>query len=610
MLPYKRKIQTNLFILFLSILLVKTYFVRLELFNDYDILKLLFFETGFIAIFLCIIELFFKKARIFLYHGFDLIYSAFLLAVLLYNKQFGRILNYHSLKNIAQLPAVKDSIMVLLKPSYLLLFCDLLILPLIFLILRAKISLGGGRKLHKRVVVLVIAFAVITPSAGYVIQSTDLNGKSIDIASQIGLANYQVFEAWSTYIKNRDDNFDSSAEEINELKGIVDLKNPVYFGQTAGKNIILVQVEALQNFVLGLKIDGCEVTPNLNRLINESLYFPNFYSQIAQGNTSDAEFITSTSLYPVEDGVISSDFTDRVFPSFPRMLKDIGYDCLTFHPNVITFWNRDKLYPALGFDKAYDLSFFGFEDVIGMGSSDEVLYSKTEKVLYDTWKAGKKFYASIVTLSNHHPFVLPPEKQILKLTDNLNNTFVGNYLQSVCYTDYALGKFLELLQKDGILDDTLIVIYGDHYGLPCSTLEQKDRDLIESVLNRHYRVVDSFNVPLIIRLPGGRDGKVIRTAGGQVDIMPTIANLAGVSMDNSIYFGRDILNNTDNTVGIRYYMPSGSFINSEVISARGGTVTDLSTGKKSDKNYSWQQNRIIQLENLSDMYIRSLPLRK
>lgn len=613
MLNFKRKCM-NLFFLFIFTLLLKTYFVRLELFRDSSIIKVIFFESGFILVFLSIIEIFFKRARLYLYFIFDFLYSFFLLTVLLYNKQFGRIVNYHSLSNIAQLPAVKSSIAALLQPGYLLLFIDFIILPILFIIWRKRHDEGlfnfKPRQHYRRLLAVLISFAVISPSAGYIIQGTDFNGRSLDVASQIGLCNYQVFEALSTYLKNRDDKFNSSMEQIDDLKGITEVKNPEYSGLASGKNVIFLQVEALQNFVIGLKIDGTELTPNLNKLIGQSIYFPGFYSQIAQGNTSDAEFIANTSLYPLEEGTIATDYSNREFPSLPKLLKSSGYECMTFHPNVITFWSRDKLYPALGFDRTYDVTFFGDNDIVGLGPSDDVLYSKTEDVLHQMSESDKKYYASIVTLSNHHPFDIPDDKKTFSLPESFKDSFVGDYLESVSYTDAAIGRFMEMLEKDNLLDNTLLVVYGDHYGIPCDTLDNKNKELMEKLLERPYRTIDTFNVPLIIRLPGGGTGKTVNTAGGQIDIMPTVMNLLGISMEGTIYFGRDILNYSQNTVGIRYYMPSGSFINNDLVSVRGGSKTYLSTGEKVNKNFSPQENRVMELEDLSDEYIRSLPIRK
>lgn len=604
------KRHISLFWIIFSLLLLKTYFVRTIVFNDTNIFKAFLLESGLMAVLLCIFELIFRKARPFLYLFFDFLYSIFLFTVLLYNKQFGRIVNYHSLKNITQIPAVRSSILSLVEPSYLLLFLDFLALPVLYIVWGRKSGYNLSGNISKKALAVVIAFSLVSPAAGSVLQGLDINGRSSDIASKIGLFNYQAFEALTTYIKSRDDKFNSSMEQINDLKGLTSVKNPKCFGCASGKNIIVIQVEALQNFVIGLKIGGREVTPNINRLLSESIYFPKFYSQIAQGNTSDAEFMASTSLYPLENGAVATDYTNKEFPSLQRLLKKDGYENLTFHANWITFWSRDKLYPALGFDKAYDLNFFGFDDPVGIGPSDEVLYRKTADVLDGIAKSGSKFYASIVTLSNHHPFDIPQYKINMDLPDYLKGSFVGDYIQSVNYTDLALGAFLEELKSRGILDNTLLVVYGDHYGIPCDTLDNRNKDLMENILGRPYRFQDTLNVPLIIRLPDEPESGISDKPGGQVDIMPTIANLLGIHLENQIHFGQDLLNSRDNMVGIRYYLPSGSFINSQVLSVKGGPKTDLNTSSAVNKSFTSEEKRIMELETLSDRYIRSLPERR
>ena len=131
--------------------------------------------------------------------------------------------------------------------------------------------------------------------------------------------------------------------------------SPVGFGVAANKNVIILQLEAFQSFLLGQSINGQEITPHLNQLMRESTSFTNFYQQIGRGNTSDAEFMSVTGLLPISQGAVSKEYGDRVFPSLVRSANDMGYVTSTFHADKLTFWSRDQLYPALGWAEHYDL---------------------------------------------------------------------------------------------------------------------------------------------------------------------------------------------------------------------------------------------------------------
>src|SRR5690606_22138682 len=131
---------------------------------------------------------------------------------------------------------------------------------------------------------------------------------------------------------------------------------------------------SMQNFLVGLKVDGQEITPHFNKLVNEHFYFNKFYQQVGQGNTSDAEYVVNTSLYIPPRGAATQMYADRALPSLPKMLKEeLDFTSATFHTNVVEFWNRGELYDSLGFDHYYDAEYFGEEDTVFFGASDEVL---------------------------------------------------------------------------------------------------------------------------------------------------------------------------------------------------------------------------------------------
>lgn len=125
------------------------------------------------------------------------------------------------------------------------------------------------------------------------------------------------------------------------------------FGKYSGSNIVVIQAEAFMNFVVGRSINGQEVTPNLNALIKENTYFSNYYHQTSQGRTSDADFASNGSLYPLVSGSVFVRYPDHQFDTLPAILKSKGYSTNAFHAYEGSFWNRQIMYKAMGYDHFY-----------------------------------------------------------------------------------------------------------------------------------------------------------------------------------------------------------------------------------------------------------------
>ncbi|WP_310551096.1 LTA synthase family protein [Paenibacillus glufosinatiresistens] len=392
-------------------------------------------------------------------------------------------------------------------------------------------------------------------------------------------------------------------------------KKPRLWGRGAGSHVILIQLESFQNFLMRVKVEGQEVTPNLNRLAGESLYFPNVFQQIGRGNTSDAEFVANTSLYPVGNEPMFEQYADRSIPSLARLLGAQGYRTWTFHVNKASFWNRSRMYPALGFDAYFDKPFYRPERFSRFGASDEELFRAGLKKLKQADRAGQKIFAQFVTVSSHSPFSIPEESVRLHMESKQAKTLLGRYAASVHYTDDALGKFIEGLRSSGLWEKSLVVVYGDHFGL---NRKKYNPETIRKVLDSRYlAALDTYNVPLLIHWPGQREGEEIRQAGGQIDILPTLANLLGIRLETEpfLVFGHDLLNVRRNLIGIRYYLRTGSFVNNEVLFAAGphgfrdGTAISLDTRKPVALRSEWRRQCewIMEWEKLSDRYVNLLP---
>ena len=308
-------------------------------------------------------------------------------------------------------------------------------------------------------------------------------------------------------------------------------------GSAEGYNLILIQAEALQDCLIGARVGGKPVMPELEALVGESIYFPNVYSQTGRGNTADAEFIVNTSLYPGIDEPASLAYARKAVPGLPTAFRAAGYESYTFHTNDIRFWNRNQLYPALGFDRAYERSFFGDEELGRYGASDKVLFDRSADELLGKAVGGTRFYAHVITVSAHSPYTAVASRGGLDLPPEIAETPTGRYLQSQAYFDQQLGRLMRELSESGLIRNTVIVIYGDHFGMRFGDQTPAEKAFRAELTGHGYTRADLHNIPLIIRMPQDKTPRRYEEVLGQVDIAPTLADLFGLDF-SAPHFGR------------------------------------------------------------------------
>ena len=352
-------------------------------------------------------------------------------------------------------------------------------------------------------------------------------------------------------------------EEILEVLDAVgtEAKLPKYNGIGKGKNLIVIQLEAVQDFVIGANYNGQEITPNLNRLVEgDTLYFDHYYTNTGKGNTADAEFSSMNSLYPVDDGESYRLYQDNTFHGLPWLMREQGYHAFAIHGFEGTFWNRESAYPNQGFQDFYSMEDLNQDELIGMGISDKSMFRQLVDILK---QQTSPFFTFAITLSNHHPFDIDDQYRTLTLSEADEETKFGDYLQSVHYTDEAIGQLIADLKAAGIYENTVIALYGDHHGLNCGMDEIMEQ--MNAFIGRTYDYDEMLNVPLIINVPGSGVNQKITTTGGQVDFMPTISNIMGLTLDEAFIVGHDLSNATEGFVAFTTYLFEGSFATNDVI---------------------------------------------
>ncbi|NBD26124.1 LTA synthase family protein [Paenibacillus glycinis] len=609
---FRRLFEVKPFIFFTILLVIKSMLAYFVIFDGGPSWTLLVTEMPFFWLLFCLIEWFASKRKLVYYVTVNLLVTAIFFAVIMYYKYFGIIVTYHALEQVNQVTAVKSSVFSLLDPYYLFIFLDIIVF--FYLLLRRKHAVNWKRlsQLPINRAIVSVVFIVSLALCLFNILPNRASMNEIVKAEDMGILNYELYTLFSDPKQPTVPMSEITQAAIDEQKGIQEPASPKYWQAAKGKNLIIVQMEAFQNFLIGLKIDGQEVTPNMNKLAKEHIYFSNFYQQVGQGNTSDAEFVVNTSFYTPPTGAASVVYTDRALPSLPKLLQASGYQTATFHTNFVEFWNRSDLYKAIGFEKYYDQNFFGQDDTVFFGPSDEVLYQKTAEKLDEMQKAGP-FYSQLITMSSHHPFTIPERKYKIKLPARYDGTFVGDYIRAQNYADYSLGLFIDDLKKRGIWDNSVFVIYGDHLGLPIYSLNSDEKKLMKEIYGREYGNTDMINIPLIISSPGVATPMELKQTGGQSDIMPTVANLLGISLQDHIHFGQDLLNQPSNILPERYYLPSGSLITDTEMFVPGTSFKDGTNhplhgnAQSAVPTTEDQYNRALKLLQLSDSYVTQLP---
>ena len=396
------------------------------------------------------------------------------------------------------------------------------------------------------------------------------------LVKNIGTYNYHIYDA---FLQSKS----SAQRALADGSELVDIENYVranykrpsddMFGIAKGKNVILISMESTQSFVINQEVNGQEITPFLNQFIKESYYFDNFYHQTAQGKTSDSEFIVENSLYGLSRGAVFFTHSENEYRATPEILNENGYYTASLHANNKSFWNRDLMYDSLGYTRFYALGDYDVDETnsIGWGLKDIPFFEQSVDHLLNM---PKPFYSKFITLTNHFPFELGEEDLYIQPYDSTNKT-VNNYFPTVRYQDEALKLFIEDLKETGLYEESIIILYGDHYGIS----ENHNKTMAE-FLGKEITPLESTQlqrVPLIIHIPG-QEGKVIHNVSGQVDLKPTILHLLGIDTKQNIDFGSDLFSKdyTEFTV-----LRDGSFITKDYVYTK-GTCYDKSTGEAID----------------------------
>lgn len=480
---------------------------------------------------------------------FNLIQSAWLFANMLYYREFSDFLSMGILGSGSSTGNnLGKSIAAIIHWTDYLVFIDIIILIALVIFKQLTIDRKG---VQKKFAILTTLFGVILMFVDYGIASTNRSGlltRSFDnnyIVKYLGLNEYAVFNAVQTYNQTESRKRAKPTDLAKVKKFVATQKLPdniQYYGTQKGKNVFMIHLESFQQFLIDYKVDGQEVTPNLNKFYHDqnTLSFDNFYNQVGQGKTSDAEMMQENSLFGLATGSAMVKYgTNNTFESLPAILGQRGYTTAAFHGDVASFWNRDNTYKSFGYDYFFSKSYYPNANKanynVGYGMKDKIFLRDSAQYIE---QLPQPFYAKLITVTNHYPYDLDKQNIDFPATKTGDNT-VDGYVQTAHYLDQSFGELMAYLKKVGLYNNSVFVLYGDHYGI-----SENHQPAIAQLLGKdkvtNYDLANFQKVPFMIHATGLKGG-IDHTYGGEIDMMPTLLDLLGVPDDDMTMFGQDML---------------------------------------------------------------------
>lgn len=399
------------------------------------------------------------------------------------------------------------------------------------------------------------------------------------LVKNIGTYNYHIYDIFiqsKSHAQRALADGSELVEVSNYMKAGYGEPNKELMGIAKDRNLIVVSLESLQSFVIQNEMDGHVITPFLNELATDpdTFYFSNFYHQTGLGKTSDSEFLVENSLYPRNGSAVFFTHSGNTFESMAQRLGENGYFTNVMHANNRSFWNRDIMYGALSIHKFYDVESYVIEEgqSVNWGMKDIPFF---EQSVAHMKEMPQPFYSRLITLTNHYPFDLDEEDMLIpKYTSNSRT--LNNYFQTVRYMDEAVKVFFDELKESGLYDNSIIVMYGDHYGI-----SENHNKAMGMYLNKEITPYDNAvlqRVPLYIHIPGYGKGEMIEEVAGQIDLKPTILNLLGIESKNDMQLGTDIFSHDHEPFVI---FRDGRFVTDKYVFAQ-DVCYDAATGVEVD----------------------------
>lgn len=530
----------------------------------------------------------------------DFLLSLWLFANILYYREFSNFLSLSIIKTSGSTSAnLGKSIVGITLMSDFGAFLDVI---LVLILLLTKVIKIDVRPLKIRAGLLVEVLAIALMGLNLMMAQKDRSGlltRTFDnnyIVKYLGLNEYAVYDGLKT-AQSSAQMAKSSVSDLHSVQHYLKINyvkpNRKYYGVAKGKNVLIIHLESFQQFLIGYKWDGKEVTPNLNKIYHakDTLSFDNFFNQVGQGKTSDAEMMLENSLFGLQSGSAMSSYgTANTFESAPAILRQkAGYTTAVMHGGEGSFWNRNNAYKSFGYQYFMPLSYYQNKPgyYIGYGLKDKIFFAQSIKYIE---RLPQPFYLKLITVTNHYPYELDKKNQTIPKTKTGDET-VDGYVQTAHYLDQAVGELMAWLKKTGLVKHTLIVFYGDHYGISGN----HHKASAELLKQKNFTDFDNLNfqrVPLMFHMAGLKGG-IDHTYGGEIDVLPTLLNLLGIKNTDTIQFGHSLLSKKAPEVVAQR---NGDFITPTYARVTGGYY-NTKTGQRIKKPDKKLKRKLVALSN-------------
>lgn len=574
--------SVQFFLIAIVLFWIKTYVTYRMEFNlgiDNSVQKFLLFINPLSSAFLFTgVALFSKKHWGKAIIAIQFVLSFWLYANVVYYRFFDDFITWPTILQLKVNGGQTESALSLMSPFDILYFTDTIILALLLGFKVFQLKAVSTRKLA--IIPMLVAVGIFMFNLSLAEDDRpELLTRSFDrnyLVKYLGTYNFTIYDGIQTARSSMQRTLASSddvTEIENNLKANFAKPNEDYFGQAEGMNVMYISLESLQTFIIDYELDGQEVTPFLNSLAHdgETFYFDNFFHQTGQGKTSDAEFMMETSLFPLSQGSVFINRAQNTYHAAPAILKSKGYTSAAFHGNYKTFWNRNEIYKSFGYDHFFDATYYNMtpDNVKNYGMKDKPFLEESMPLLESL---PQPFYSKFILLSNHFPFAMDEGDTDFPAGD-FGDKVVNQYFQAANYMDQALEEFFDRLKEAGLYDNTIIVMYGDHYGI-----SENHNNAMEKVTGEEitpFKNAQLQRVPLFIHAPGLKGG-VVNKYSGEVDVQPTLLHLLGVDTRNYLHLGNDILSpDYKEVVPFR----NGDFVTNDVTQVN-GVCYDNETGEE------------------------------
>ena len=521
----------------------------------------------------------------------DFANTALLFANIIYYWQFTDFLTIKTMTNAGKVSqGLGKSTVALLHPSDIIIWIDLIIIITLLIIHKIKID---QKSYGLSMPFAITSIGALLTTLNIFLAETSRPRLLRNTFDRSYVVKYLGVDAFTAYdgiksAQNGQVTRNANASDLNNILNFTKQNyaapSSSYFGIEKNRNVIVIHLESFQQFLINLKVNGKEVTPFLNSLYKNkhTISFSNFYHQVGLGRTSDAENMLETGTYGISDGSLFTSLgSENTFQAAPQILRQDGYTSAVFHGNVGTFWNRNDVYKNMGYNYFFDKNYYSTQpkDASGYGLKDKLFFAESIKYLE---QMQQPFYTKFITVTNHIPFNLDKEDQDPNFkTTNTTDQTINNYFVTAHYLDEAIHEFFNYLKSSGLYKNTMVVIYGDHYGLSNSENETLAPIIGESSDTWNtYNNVQMQRVPFMIHA-NNLKGQINHEVGGEIDVLPTLLHLLGVNTKDYVQFGNDLLSpHRQNWVVFR----NGTIVSSKyvIVGAKGikGTVYYRKNGKQ------------------------------